>query len=198
MQYCFMDIIFATNNRHKHQEAQAILGEEFRVLIPSMLGITEEIPEDAPTLEGNALIKAEYIWKKLHLSCFADDTGLEVKSLNGAPGVFSARYAGKEQNSKNNVIKLLRELQGVKDREARFRTSVALILDGNTYTFEGILNGRISLSPSGYEGFGYDPVFIPRGYDCTLAELSPSEKNRISHRADALNKLMQFITSKTS
>ncbi|MCK9304077.1 MAG: RdgB/HAM1 family non-canonical purine NTP pyrophosphatase [Bacteroidales bacterium] len=193
-----MDIIFATNNLHKLREAQEILGEGFRILTPRMLGIEEEIPEDAPTLEGNAFIKSKFIWDKVHLPCFADDTGLEVKSLNGAPGVFSARYAGTEQNSKNNVIKLLKELQGVKVRDARFRTSVALILDGKTYTFEGLLNGKISLAPSGYEGFGYDPVFIPEGYNCSLAELSPGEKNRISHRADALNKLMLFITSITS
>ncbi len=191
-----MDIIFATNNRHKLKEAQAILGERFSILSPAMLGINEDIPEEALTLEGNALIKARYIWEKLQKNCFADDTGLEVKSLNGAPGVFSARYSGIEQNSAANTKKLLRELEGTEDRSARFRTAVALIINGETFMFEGILNGRIAHSPFGYGGFGYDPVFIPQGYDCTLAELSPEEKNRISHRGISLRKLSVFINNK--
>jgi XTP/dITP diphosphohydrolase len=188
-----MDIIFATNNQHKLQEARAIMGEKFNLITPLMLDLTEEIPEDAPTLEGNALLKADYIWKKTFRPCFADDTGLEVTCLNGAPGVFSARYAGPEHNSKNNTEKLLRELDGADNRSARFRTAVALIIDGETYIFEGILNGRIALYPSGQGGFGYDPVFIPEGYDCSLAELSPFEKNKISHRGLSLGKLSEFL-----
>ncbi|MFA6335291.1 MAG: non-canonical purine NTP diphosphatase [Bacteroidales bacterium] len=191
-----MEIIFATNNRHKLAEARAILGEDFKLITPKDLNLFDDIPESADTLEGNALIKAQYLWERFHLTCFADDTGLEVDALNGAPGVYSARYAGEEQNSKNNIQKLLKELEGIKQRRARFRTVAVLIIDGTAYYFQGILNGEIAETPSGNGGFGYDPVFIPDGYTKTLAELSTQEKNLISHRGFAMRELSRFLNNK--
>jgi len=190
-----MEIIFATSNRHKLEEAQAILGAEFRLISPRDLNLFDGIPEDADTLEGNAFLKAQYIWERFHRPCFADDTGLEVDALGGAPGVYSARYAGEEQNFKKNTDKLLKELDGVKQRGARFRTVVALIIDGNVNYFHGILNGVISECPSGSGGFGYDPVFIPEGYTKTLAELTPAEKNSISHRGLPISELSRFLNN---
>jgi len=195
MQYCFMNIVFATNNRHKVEEAQAILGNGFTLTTPRDLKLFDEIPETAATLQGNAYMKAQYIWERFHIACFADDTGLEVDILNGAPGVYSARYAGRECNPKENTIKLLKELSGKSDRSARFRTVVALIIDGDTFYFEGLLNGSITESPSGNGGFGYDPVFIPDGFNKTLAELTPEEKNAISHRGQSLRKLSEFLNN---
>ncbi len=191
-----MEIIFATNNRHKLEEAQAILGEEFKLVSPKDLNLFEDIPETADTLDGNAHIKAAYLWEKFHRPCFADDTGLEVDALDGAPGVYSARYAGEEHNPINNTQKLLKELDGIKQRGARFRTVVALIIDDNVYYFEGILRGKITLTPSGNGGFGYDPVFIPEGYSKTLAELTSMEKNLISHRGLAMRELSKFLNNR--
>ncbi len=191
-----MEIIFATSNKHKLLEARAILGDGLKLITPKDLNLFDDIPETADSLQGNALMKAQYLWDRFHLTCFADDTGLEVDALNGAPGVFSARYAGEEQNSKNNMHKLLKELQGVKQRTARFRTVVALIIDGNVHYFNGILNGEISESPSGSFGFGYDPVFIPEGYPISLAELSSEEKNAISHRGSAMRELSNFLNNR--
>lgn len=191
-----MNIVFATNNRHKVDEAQAILGTDFSLTTPKDLKLFEEIPETAGTLQGNAFMKAQFLWERFHVACFADDTGLEVEALNGAPGVYSARYAGEEHDPKANTEKLLKVLKGKKDRNARFRTVVALIIDGDTFYFEGILNGKIGESPSGNGGFGYDPVFIPDGYDKTLAELTPEEKNSISHRGQSLRKLSIFLNSR--
>ncbi|MEA5004899.1 MAG: RdgB/HAM1 family non-canonical purine NTP pyrophosphatase [Rikenellaceae bacterium] len=193
-----MDIVFATNNRHKVDEAQAILGADFSLTTPKDLKLFEEIPETANTLQGNAFMKAQFIWERFHIACFADDTGLEVEALNGAPGVYSARYAGEEHDPKANTEKLLKALAGKKNRTARFRTVVALIIDGDTFYFEGILNGKISEVPSGNGGFGYDPVFIPEGYDKTLAELTPEEKNSISHRGHSLRQLSKFLNNHVS
>ncbi len=193
MQYCFMNIVFATNNLHKVEEARSVLGKNFLLKTPRELNLFEDIPETADTLKGNALIKAQFIWQRLHIACFADDTGLEVNALNGAPGVYSARYAGEQHDSKANMAKLLKEMEGILDRRARFRTVIALIVDGKPFFFEGLLNGKIAEHPSGTGGFGYDPVFIPDGYDRTLAELSPEEKNLISHRGNSLRKLSAFL-----
>lgn len=188
-----MKIIFATNNRHKLTEAQEILGSGYQLVTPCDLGITEDIPEEQPTLEGNAFQKARYLYDRTGLDCFADDTGLEVAALGGAPGVHSARYATEGHDFEANVRLLLHNLEGVSDRRARFRTVVALILDGQEYTFEGIVNGTIAESPRGGEGFGYDPVFIPDGYAETFAQMPAGLKNAISHRAIAVRRFAEFM-----
>ena len=190
-----MKLVFATNNRHKLTEVFQILGPEFELLTPRDCGITEEIPEEQATLEGNALQKARYIYERTGLDCFADDTGLEVAALGGAPGVRSARYAGDGHDSQANMELLLRNLEGTVDRSARFRTVIALILNGKEYLFEGEVRGDISEARTGDGGFGYDPVFVPEGYDCSFAEMSASEKNNISHRGRAVAKLAAFLHS---
>ncbi len=195
-----MKIIFATGNRNKLKEIQAILGDRAEVSIPADHGVTEEIPEDAPTLEGNALQKARYIHERTGLDCFADDTGLEVEALGGEPGVFSARYAavngaGERHASADNMALLLRRLEGQQNRRARFRTVIALIRNGEEHLFEGIVNGEITLEKSGTEGFGYDPVFRPEGYAVTFAEMAPELKNRISHRGRATARLIEFLNA---
>lgn len=200
-----MEIIFATGNKHKLQEAQQILGPSFVLKTPSDYGITEDIPETSPTIKGNAVQKASYIWDRLHIPCFADDTGLEVDALGGAPGVYSARYAGEGKDFAENTGKLLRELNKVcacrdekslKGREARFRCVVALIIDGTITTFDGIAEGHITLTQTGNGGFGYDPVFRPEGFSLSFAELSAEEKNAISHRGKALRLLEEFLRDK--
>jgi XTP/dITP diphosphohydrolase len=194
-----MEIIFATGNAHKAIEAQKALGDTFTLIMPKELGLTEEIPENGDTLQANAIEKAEYLWKKFGKNCFADDTGLEVDALGGAPGVYSARYAGPEKGSEANMDKLLLELQAAEQaggeisRAARFRTVVALILDGELHLFNGVLEGSIAKERSGSQGFGYDPVFIPDGYSKTLAEISLEEKNAISHRGKAMRALAEFL-----
>ncbi|MDO9680391.1 MAG: RdgB/HAM1 family non-canonical purine NTP pyrophosphatase [Bacteroidales bacterium] len=190
-----MEIIFATSNRHKLSEAKGIIETEVLLITPADLGITESIPEDAPTLEENALFKARYLWEKTGRNVFADDTGLEVEALNGAPGVMSARYASEECDAGKNMQKLLKELKGISNRKARFRTVVALILNGETHLFEGIVKGTILEELSGTGGFGYDPLFLPDGYTKTLAEISYEEKNLISHRGIAMRKLSEFLKS---
>lgn len=186
--------VFATNNRHKLEEVQAILGDKVELMSLRELGCHEEIPETADTLEENALMKARYIYQHYHTDCFADDTGLEVEALNGAPGVHSARYAsGDGHDSEANMRKLLQELEGVENRKARFRTVFALIVNGKEHLFEGIVNGTIIKVRRGTSGFGYDPIFIPNGYDKTFAELGNDIKNRISHRAIASDKLCKFL-----
>lgn len=186
--------VFATNNRHKLEEVQAILGDKVELMSLRELGCHEEIPETADTLEDNALMKARYIYQHYHTDCFADDTGLEVEALNGAPGVHSARYAsGDGHDSEANMRKLLQELEGVENRKARFRTVFALIVNGKEHLFEGIVNGTIIKVRRGTSGFGYDPIFIPNGYDKTFAELGNDIKNRISHRAIASDKLCKFL-----
>ena len=182
-----MEIIFATGNQHKVIEAQKALGDSFALIMPKELGLTEDIPENGDTLQANAIEKAEYLWKRFGKNCFADDTGLEVDALGGAPGVYSARYAGPDKGSEANMTKLLAELEaaakrGETSRKARFRTVVALILEG-----------EIALQRSGSEGFGYDPLFIPDGYTKTLAEISLDEKNAISHRGKAMRALAEFL-----
>ena len=192
-----MKIVFATNNEHKLSEIRAILGPQFEVVSLADIGCHEDIPETGTTLEDNALMKAEYIHDHYHIDCFADDTGLEVEALNGAPGVYSARYAGGAgHDSQANMNKLLAELGNNNNRKARFRTVIALILHGETTLFEGICNGDIIREKRGGEGFGYDPIFQPTGYEQTFAELGSDVKNHISHRARAVAKLAEFLMNK--
>lgn len=185
--------VFATNNAHKLEEVMSILGNKIELLSLKDIECHDEIPETADTLEGNALLKARYIYERYHTDCFADDTGLEVEALHGAPGVYSARYAGNNHNSENNMRKLLEELKGVNNRNARFRTVFALIIDGKEHLFEGIVNGEIVSVRKGTSGFGYDPIFVPKGYTQTFAEMGNAEKNKISHRAKATQKLCNFL-----
>lgn len=189
-----MRIVFATNNQHKLEEIRAILGSSFEVVSLADIGCHEDIPETGTTLEENALQKAQYIYDHYHTDVFADDTGLEVEALNGAPGVYSARYAGGEgHDSEANMTKLLHELGENNNRKARFRTIIALILQGQVHLFEGIVNGEIIRERRGGEGFGYDPIFQPDGYDQTFAELGNDIKNQISHRARATKKLADYL-----
>lgn len=199
-----MKIVFATNNQHKLDEIRNILGKDFEIVSLNEIGCHEDIPETGKTLEENAWQKANYIFNKYGLNCFADDTGLEVDALNGAPGVFSARYAGGEgHDSEANMQKLLRELAENNNRKARFRTVIALILkdksrgtgDERRETFEGIVEGHIAHEKSGAEGFGYDPIFVPDGYNQSFAELGIDIKNQISHRARAVKKLAEYFNS---
>lgn len=185
--------VFATNNAHKLEEVRAILGDKIELLSMKDIGCRADIPETADTLEGNALLKARYIFENYHVDCFADDTGLEVEALNGAPGVYSARYAGDAHNSEANMKKLLHELEGVENRKAQFRTAFSLIVDGKEHLFEGIVKGEITRTRRGTSGFGYDPIFIPEGHTQTFAEMGNEEKNKISHRAVATRKLCNFI-----
>ena len=196
-----MKIVFATNNQHKLQEIREILGDQFEILSLADIGCHEDIPETGNTLEANAHQKAEYVFDHYHIDCFADDTGLEVDALGGAPGVHSARYAeGTDHNSEANMAKLLRELGDNDNRKARFRTVISLIqMEGGNpvcsreYQFEGVVEGRIDREKHGSEGFGYDPVFIPEGYDKRFAELGEEIKNQISHRARAVKKLAEWL-----
>jgi XTP/dITP diphosphohydrolase len=187
------ELIFATNNLHKLSEIQSLIGDNFAIKSLRQIGCTEDIPETAPTLEGNALLKAQYVYNTFGKNCFADDTGLEIESLDGRPGVFSARYATDGHDFEANIDKVLEELTEVKNRKARFRTVIALILDGSVHYFEGIVTGEIISERKGIKGFGYDPVFLPDGYDRTFAEMPLPEKNKISHRARAVNKLVDFL-----
>lgn len=187
------NLVFSTNNQHKLEEVSAVLGNGYNILSLKDIGLDVDIPEDGVTLEENALIKARYIWQTKNCDCFSDDTGLEVEILGNAPGIHSARYAGEQKKSEDNVAKLLHELEGKTNRKARFRTVIAAIIDGKEYLFEGIVNGKIINSPKGDSGFGYDPVFVPNGYDQTFAELGNDIKNQISHRAKAVNKFASFL-----
>lgn len=186
-------IIFATNNAHKLGEVQAVLGDEFRLVTLAECGITEDIPETAATLEGNALQKARYVHERTGRDCFADDTGLEVEALNGAPGVRSARYATEGHDFAANNRKLLHELEGKTNRRARFRTVISLIRGGVEQQVEGIVEGRIATAEAGCGGFGYDPLFIPEGHEVTFAEMSADEKNAISHRGRAVAELVKLL-----
>ena len=185
--------VFATNNSHKLEEVSAIVGDRIRILSMTEIGCHDDIPETADTLEGNALLKAQYIYDRYHVDCFADDTGLEVEFLHGGPGVRTARYAGDDQDSEANVRKLLQVMSGQTNRRARFRTVFALIQDGQPHYFEGVVNGQITTSKRGTSGFGYDPIFMPDGSGMTFSEMGPDGKNRISHRAIAAAKLFDFI-----
>jgi len=188
-----MKLVFATNNKHKIREISALLDDRFEVIGLADVGITEDIPEDADNLADNAMFKARYVHDRTGLNVFADDTGLEVDALDGAPGVHSARYAGANRDPEDNIIKLLKELEGMEDRKARFRTVIALIFDHSEYLFEGKAEGGIIQNRRGTDGFGYDPVFVAEGYDLTFAEIPLSEKNKISHRARAMKKLLAFL-----
>lgn len=191
-------IVFATNNKHKLDEIREILGARFDVVSLKDIGCDVDIPETGDTLEENALMKAEYVKQHFGMDCFADDTGLEVEALNGAPGVHSARYAeGTDHDSNANMEKLLRELGNNNNRKARFRTVIALLLNGETHRFEGIVNGRIAFEKHGTEGFGYDPIFVPDGYQHSFAELGMDVKNHISHRARAVARLADFLNNET-
>lgn len=193
-----IELVFATNNKNKLREAEAILPEEILLLNLDDAGCSGDIPETEPTLSGNALLKARYVTERSQFSSFADDTGLEVDALNGAPGVYSARYAGEDGNAENNINKLLGEMEGQSNRKARFVTAIALILNGKEYLFEGEVRGIISPERRGEKGFGYDPVFIPDGYSQSFAEMDPAEKNSISHRGRALEKMRQFLAERSA
>lgn len=187
-------LVFASNNAHKLSEIRAILGDRIEIISLSDLQCHEEIPETADTLEGNALIKARYVWEHYGLYCFADDTGLEVEALGGAPGVYSARFAGEHASFEDNVSLLLERLSGVAaPRRARFRTVIALIDEYGTHFFEGSVDGEITLERSGDHGFGYDPVFRPEGREETFAQLTAQEKNSMSHRGRAVQKLVRYL-----
>lgn len=188
-----MKLIFATQNKHKIEEIKPGLNPEVELIDLSDMGFKGEVPETYDTLEGNALEKANFVFNKYSMNTLSDDTGLEVESLNGEPGIFSARYAGDSKNSEENIEKLLDKLKGKSNRKARFRTVIALILNNKEYLFEGIAEGEIVENRSGNMGFGYDPVFQPLGYDKTFAEMTLQEKNEISHRARALKKLTDFL-----
>jgi XTP/dITP diphosphohydrolase len=186
-------IVFATNNKNKLREIREIMSDLYEVLSLDDIGCHEEIVEDAETIEGNAKIKADFVTNKYHVDCFADDTGLEVEALNGAPGVYSARYAGEHCSYQDNVNKMLNAMRGKTNRKAAFRTVIALNLDGKSYTFEGRCDGQIVESQRGTDGFGYDPIFMPDGFNQTFAEMSHEEKNAISHRGRATKKLIAFL-----
>ena len=188
-----MKILFATNNAHKLAEVQAVLGDAYTLVTPRDCGVTEEIPEEQETLEGNASQKAHYLHDRTGLDCFADDTGLEVEALGGAPGVHSARYATDGHDFAANNRLLLKNLEGVENRRARFRTVISLILNGEEHLFEGRVEGRILDRETGHEGFGFDPLFVPDGCERSFAEMSAEEKNAVSHRGRAVRKLAEYL-----
>ena len=188
-----MKLVFATNNKHKLQEVRDIVGDRVEVLSLADINCYDDIPETADTLQGNALIKARHIYEKYGLDCFADDTGLEVEAIDGAPGVYSARYAGEECDSEANMRKLLENLTGKTNRNAQFRTVIALIINGEEMLFNGIVKGTIATEKKGDSGFGYDPVFVPEGYSESFAQMSGEMKNSMSHRFRATRQLADFL-----
>lgn len=192
-----MTLVFATHNLNKLKEVQALIPKGIILKSLTEIGCTEEIIENAPTIEGNAILKANYVFKKYGLPCFADDTGLIVDALNGAPGVYSARYAGDQKNSEDNINKLLIELASKQERTARFKTVIAFAKDGKTLTFEGICEGEITKERQGTGGFGYDPVFRPIGYNSTFAQMAMALKGKISHRGLALNQFLEHLKSES-
>lgn len=187
-----MKILFATNNPKKIEEVKSKL-HDVEIITLNAHNITEDIPETQPTIEGNASQKANYIYDNYQINCFADDTGLEIDALNGEPGVLSARYAGEDKNAEKNMNLVLEKLQGIENRKARFKTVISLVIDGKETQFTGIINGEIIREKRGVMGFGYDPIFVPEGYTKTFAEMDLSEKNKISHRALAVEKLVEFL-----
>jgi len=193
-----MQLVFATNNLNKLKEVQALIPTNIKLLSLKDIGCSEDIPETQNTIEGNAIQKAEYIKKHYGYDCFADDTGLEVEALNGAPGVYSARYAGIQRDAQDNMNKLLDELANKENRNAQFKTVVALHLNNNLQTFNGICKGNITKTKHGEKGFGYDPIFKPKDYDMTFAEMNLSLKNEIGHRGKAISKLVHFLKSHDS
>jgi XTP/dITP diphosphohydrolase len=190
-----IELVFATNNPYKLEEIRAAVGDSIKILSLKEIGCFDDIPETAPTLEGNASQKSFYIYNKYGNNCFADDTGLEVKAIDGRPGVYSARYAGPEHDHEKNMDKVLSELKDTQNRKARFRTVISLIIEGKEYFFEGIVKGIILKERHGKKGFGYDPVFQPEGYQESFAEMELNEKNKISHRGRAVRKLVEFLNS---
>jgi XTP/dITP diphosphohydrolase len=188
-----MKLVFATKNLHKLREVREMPGNEFEILSTDDINCREDIPETSPTIEGNASQKSHYIKENYGFDCFADDTGLEIEALNGEPGVYSARYAGKNVDFEQNIVKVMEKMKGQTNRKARFKTVISLILNGKEYLFEGIVAGRISETRTGNSGFGYDPVFIPDGFDISYAQMSPELKNKISHRGIAVGKLTEFL-----
>lgn len=188
-----MKLVFATNNPHKLQEINHLLDGSFQLLCLKDIDCDDEIPENQDTLEGNAAEKSFYIWNKYGLNCFADDTGLEIEALNGEPGVYSARYAGEQRNANDNMNLVLAKLDKIKNRKARFRTVVSLVIEGHEIQFEGIVNGHIIEEKRGTTGFGYDPIFQPDESDRCFAEMSMNEKNKISHRGRAVQKLVEYL-----
>jgi len=191
-----MEFVFATHNNHKVAEIKPLIPSSIQVKTLTEIGITEEIPETADTIEGNALLKVRFIYNRLKCNCFADDTGLEVAAINGEPGVYSARYAGEGKSAGDNIEKLLGKLKQAPNRTAKFRTVIAAIIAGKEYTFEGAVHGLISEVKLGEKGFGYDPIFVPDGYMISFAQMTMEEKNRISHRGLAVKKFAQFLSEK--
>jgi XTP/dITP diphosphohydrolase len=189
-----MKLVFATSNQNKANEIQQLVPDFFQILTLNDINQIEEIPETSDTIEGNAVQKMEYIVTNFGIDCFADDTGLEIESLNGEPGVYSARYAGEEKNAANNMDLVLRKMQGESNRKARFKTVISLSLNGENYLFEGIVNGEIRNEKVGASGFGYDPIFEPENAGKTFAEMNTVEKNQMSHRARAFKKMVDFLT----
>jgi XTP/dITP diphosphohydrolase len=189
-------LILASNNRHKQSEIGTLLGSDFEIRLLNEIGCNEELPEEQNTIEGNSLQKAKYVFDHYKVSCFSDDTGLEVEALNGAPGVHSAYYGGSQRNADDNINLLLTNLKGITNRKARFRTVITLAGEKGIHQFEGIVNGEILSERRGTSGFGYDPVFMPSGFKTTLAEMTMEEKNEISHRARAVQKLVLFLRKK--
>lgn len=188
-------LIFATHNKNKLKEVRSLIPSSIELLSLDDINLLEEIEETAATIEGNAILKAQTIYNQTGINCFSDDSGLLVDALNGAPGVYSARYAGEHKNDNDNLEKLLNELGKNDNRNAHFKTVMALIIDGKEYLFEGIINGTITTQKSGANGFGYDPIFLPNGYTETFAEMSSEIKNVISHRAKAMKQLVEFVNS---
>jgi XTP/dITP diphosphohydrolase len=191
-----IELVFATNNQHKLEEIKKAVGTKFKILSLEEIGCNEDIAETAETLEGNASIKSHYIFDNFGKNCFGDDTGLEIEALNGRPGVYSARYGGPGHDHEKNMDRVLSELKGIDNRKARFRTVISLILDGKEYQFEGIVNGEILIERQGNKGFGYDPIFLPNGYQVSFAEMDLDAKNKISHRGKAVSKLLQHLKKK--
>lgn len=188
-----MELVFATNNKNKLSEVQTIIGDSFKILSLSDIGCDDDIPETNPTIEGNAQQKSEFIYQNYGFNCFSDDTGLEIEALDGEPGVYSARYAGPHCSPADNINKVLTLLEGVDNRRSCFRTVISLIIDGTEYQFEGRVEGEILTDKCGTDGFGYDPIFKPDGFTQSFAEMQLSEKNKISHRGLATQKLIQFL-----
>lgn len=190
-----MKLVFATHNHNKAKEIQSLLEERFEILTLTEIDCNDEIPETAETLEGNSLLKAQFVSENFKVNCFADDTGLEIEALDGNPGVYSARYAGEEKSAEANMNRVLSELENSINRTAQFRTVITLFLEGKTHTFEGIVKGEIIREKRGTDGFGYDPIFVPEGQNKTFAEMTMAEKNLQSHRARAFQKMIDFLIS---
>jgi XTP/dITP diphosphohydrolase len=188
-----MKLVFASNNKNKIAEIQQLIGDKFEIVSLQDIGCTEDIPETAETIEGNAILKAQYVYDKYGLSCFADDTGLEIDALQGEPGVYSARYAGEQKNADDNMALVLQKLENKTNRSAQFKTIIALNFGSEHFLFEGIVKGTITPVKRGNEGFGYDPIFQPEGFDVTFAEMSMQQKATISHRGKAVEKLVNFL-----